>query len=175
MARVRVASGIVLLAFAVAPVYAQQPRAPAGGMYVNGHFYKGGQFIPSGPVGGYGGFGGSAFGIDPFGESADMPGRRTVRRKAGDILHPDRSSLADLDDIASLKAVRSRFNLKVEACVSERHLNILISFNDDISVSRACQLQQPCDREEVLIEETAMCCLDAGELSRIENTGPGGR
>jgi hypothetical protein len=44
---------LILLILTAVPgvAEAQQPRAPAGGMYVNGHFYKGGQFIPQG--GGY--------------------------------------------------------------------------------------------------------------------------
>jgi hypothetical protein len=64
---------------------AQQPHAPAGGIYVNGRFYAGGQFIPRGTPGGV--FGPSEPSVD-WGSLTDplmapLPmARRSARRSA---------------------------------------------------------------------------------------------
>ena len=47
----RVFAILALLSIAC-PVRAQQPHAPPGGMYYNGRFYQGGQFVPRGAAGG---------------------------------------------------------------------------------------------------------------------------
>jgi hypothetical protein len=81
MRRSRVALSLALLVLAAAPAAAQQARAPAGGMYVNGRFYKGGQFIPSGAGGGIGMFDGGGA-VDPIYAPDLAASRRKARTKA---------------------------------------------------------------------------------------------
>ena len=77
----RIALSLVFLILAVAPATAQQARAPAGGMYVNGRFYKGGQFIPNGAGGGIGLFDGGGIGDSTYAPDPPAP-RRKARLKA---------------------------------------------------------------------------------------------
>lgn len=73
-----IAAAAVLLFVAFSnPLAIAQSRAPKGGIYVNGRFYKGGQFIPSSGAGSYG----PAPSIDYDVPAVPAP-RRSARRSA---------------------------------------------------------------------------------------------
>ena len=71
-------AALVFLSLAC-PATAQQPRAPAGGMYYNGQFYKGGQFVPRGAPGGVFGFSPAPSDWDAL--MAPQPLARTLPRR----------------------------------------------------------------------------------------------
>jgi hypothetical protein len=72
--------GILALLSLACPARAQQPHAPAGGMYYNGQFYKGGQFVPRGAPGGV--FGPSLTPSDWDSSMATAPLARRLPRRA---------------------------------------------------------------------------------------------
>jgi hypothetical protein len=88
---------------------AQQPRAPAGGMFFNGQFYKGGQFMPN-AAGGfmpmpYWGLGGWDPGI-PMTARARVP--RAAARAARAAEHRVASNVATNTPASQLATARSR-------------------------------------------------------------------
>lgn len=97
---------------------AGQPRAPKGGMYVNGEFYKGGQFIPKSA-----GVGASSYSAPPS-YFVSPPAPRTRSRSAPRTGYrsapstgrsPADSSPADQDDQESEEEARARTEAEAKA------------------------------------------------------------
>ncbi len=139
---------LVILLAATSSADAQQ-HAPAGGAWYGGHFYKGGQFMPSGAYGGFAAMPDSFGGLPMIQNEPKTNYRRSPRKKARTsartVVAPavDQSSVA----ISRLKMAKNLVKLgKYEQ--AKGWLTKVSEMNaDPESVAEACRLA--CEIDEL--------------------------